>query len=285
MRGRFRALKLLAFVALAFGLLFVAEISQAVAESFLKAEEDQMTALVNQHRAGHEYKPLKVNSALRWVARRQAQRMVMAGYIHHNPDLEKEADKAIPGWMLLGENVGVGAGVNSVNKAFLGSPHHHENYDTKKYNIVGIGAMANDSGDMYFTQDFALYGSTKARAAAPVKKAAPKAQASKPATKRSPAPKAPTEIARAADARTPARRPVSTRAPEVQGTQFTPTPAAPPAAGGETVTLSRGLLAMLKASVQKPATQRSLAFLFWLVMAAAVVRTGADRLAIRRAPA
>ena len=144
-----------------FGVVAVAETSQAVAQSFLSKEEDKMASLVNEHRAGHRRTKLAVNTGLRWVARRQAQRMVMAGYTYHNADLPKEADKAIPGWLELAENVGVGGNPTSVFKAFLSSNGHHKNIDTKSFNVIGVAAMAKDSGDMFFTQNFALYHAKK----------------------------------------------------------------------------------------------------------------------------
>lgn len=157
MRGRMRSLKVLMFVVLAFVAMMLAEVSQAVAESFLGGDEDKMVSMVNQHRKTHGLRALPSNSALKWVARRQAQRMVMSGYIYHNPDLEADADPAIPGWLAVGENVGVGPDTVAVEDAFLRSPAHHANIHDREYNIIGLGAMASNDGSKYYTQNFALY--------------------------------------------------------------------------------------------------------------------------------
>ena len=167
-----RSLKIVAPAALIAGILVVGEVSQAVAESFLVDEENHMTDLVNQHRASHGLGDLHQDPALQMVARRQAQRMVAAGYIYHNPSLAAEAGGAVPNWLRVGENVGVGGDVPSVEDAFLNSPPHHANIDNQ-YSVIGLGAMAADDGRLYFTQNFAFQ-----RAAEPAAAPAPPPAAS-----------------------------------------------------------------------------------------------------------
>ena len=117
-----------------------------------------MTGLVNAHRAAaHGAPSMWQDPALQMVARRQAQRMSAAGFIYHNPNLGAEAGGAVPNWVRVGENVGVGPSVVSVQDAFLGSPAHHANID-KSYNLIGLGAVASSNGSLYFTQNFAQNG-------------------------------------------------------------------------------------------------------------------------------
>lgn len=168
MRARLRWLRVVSFVAVGLGLLLGSEVGQAVAESFLSPEETQMARLVNRHRDNrHDRRTLDMNSALRMLARRQTQRMVTAGFIYHNPDLVKEANKALPDWIKLGENVGVGPDVPSVEKAFLASSGHHANIHLGAYNLIGVGAMAGDQGSKFYTQTFAQVDSSSAFAAGP----------------------------------------------------------------------------------------------------------------------
>src|SRR5687768_13679638 len=131
----FRSLKLVALAGLMAAILVIGEISQSVAESFLVAEENQMTDMVNDHRGAHGLRRLPQHAALQMVARRQAQRMAAAGYIYHNPDLQVQSAQAVPDWLRIGENVGVGPDVPSVEQAFLNSPLHHANIDGQ-YNII-----------------------------------------------------------------------------------------------------------------------------------------------------
>jgi hypothetical protein len=161
MLRRLRSLKVVALAGLMATVVVVGEISQAVAEGFLVTEEDQMTAMVNDHRATHGSARLNQNAALQMVARRQAQRMVAAGYIYHNPDLQAEAAQAVPDWLRIGENVGVGPNVSLVEQAFLNSPPHHANIDNQ-YNLIGLGAVAGTGGRLYFTQAFAESSSQSA---------------------------------------------------------------------------------------------------------------------------
>jgi hypothetical protein len=151
---KFRSFKVVASGGMMLAILVGAELSQAVAEGFLVAEENEMTGLVNRHRSLHGSRPLQQDAALQMVARRQAQRMAAAGYIYHTPDLAAEAGRAVPNWVRIGENVGIGPSVVSVQDAFLASPPHHDNID-KPYNLIGLGAVAGNGGALFFTQNFA----------------------------------------------------------------------------------------------------------------------------------
>jgi hypothetical protein len=226
-----RSLKVLAFVVLAGAVVFAAEASQAVAESFLADDEAQMAALVNQHRAGVGLSSLVHNDALRTIARRQAQRMVVAGYIYHNPDLRSEANAAVPSWLLLGENVGVGPSVEMVEEAFLNSAKHRENIETARFNNVGVGAMASQDGGLYFTQNFADLRTAPAAAAAAAPGSTP------------PVVRVPVRARSAKAASTPAPTPAPTPV-------ISPTPAPSPAVlGGKAVRANASLLEGLAAMI------------------------------------
>jgi pyruvate/2-oxoglutarate dehydrogenase complex dihydrolipoamide acyltransferase (E2) component len=162
---RLRGLKVMASAVLMISILIAAEASQAIGEGFLIAEENRMTHEVNLHRQAHGAPPLRQDPSLQMVARRQAQRMASAGYIYHNPNLAGEAGGAVPNWLRVGENVGVGPSVPSVQEAFLASPPHHANID-KEYNMIGLGAVPGSSGRLFFTQNFALTGGAPAAARA-----------------------------------------------------------------------------------------------------------------------
>jgi hypothetical protein len=154
---RARSVKVVASGALMLAILVGAELSQAVAEGFLVREEDHMHSLVNGHRSAHRMHHYGYHPALQMVARRQAQRMAAAGYIYHTPNLAAEAGSAVPNWVRIGENVGVGPSVVSVEDAFLASPPHHANIDNV-YSVLGVGAVAGPRGALFFTQNFAQLG-------------------------------------------------------------------------------------------------------------------------------
>src|SRR5438067_9958546 len=137
---RLRSIRLVALSGLIIGVLLVAEAGAAIAEGYLVADENHMIGLVNDHRVSMGLPALHSDIALQTVARRQSSRMVAAGYIYHNPDLGQEAGAAVPTWLKIGENVGVGPDGDAVETAFLASPHHRDNIEDGSYNVLGLGA-------------------------------------------------------------------------------------------------------------------------------------------------
>lgn len=127
----------------------------AAAASYLTAEEEQMAGMVNDYRAKHGLAPLEVHAAYRDVARAHSSRMADTNDLHHNPNLAADADRAVPGWRLLGENVGTGASTESVQQGFIDSPRHRDNILTAEYTVLAVGAVRADNGRLYFTQNFA----------------------------------------------------------------------------------------------------------------------------------
>src|SRR5439155_879875 len=64
--------------------------------------------------------------------------MAAAGVLSHNPDLASS-----PGhWTKAGENVGVGADVDTPFNAFVASPHHYANLVDPGFTLIGIGITA-----------------------------------------------------------------------------------------------------------------------------------------------
>jgi hypothetical protein len=216
---RLRSMRVVAISGMVLALLFIAEAGQAIAEGYLVADENAMVGMVNAHRAGMGLRTLQGDPALQTVARRQTSRMVAAGYIYHNPNLGGEAGAAVPGWLKIGENVGVGSSAPIVEDAFLNSPHHRENIEDPSYNLIGLGAMSGNNQAMYFTQNFANKGGARP---APAPAAAPP-----PAGTPAPAPAARPRPAPAPAARRPAPAPAP--APKPVPPRATPRPTAPAA--------------------------------------------------------
>jgi len=53
----------------------------------------------------------------------------------------------------IGENVGMGQGVQQIQDAFMASPHHYENIMDPAFNQVGVGVIVS-GGTIYVTLDF-----------------------------------------------------------------------------------------------------------------------------------
>jgi hypothetical protein len=141
------------------------------------SEEAQFLALTNQLRVSHGLNALASYGGLVSIARSWSSNMAGASAISHNMNLPNEMRGP---WTKLGENVGTGWSVDSIQNAFIASPHHYENLVDPVYNYVGIGVV-DSGGKIYVTVDFMQLNNTSA-AAAP----APAPRVSRPPTTSAP---------------------------------------------------------------------------------------------------
>ena len=182
------------------------------------SEEALFLSLTNSLRSSLGIQSLTPQAQLTSVARSWSSQMAAAGGISHNPSLPNQVTA---NWTQLGENVGTGGTVESIQTAFINSPHHYENLANGAYNFVGIGVV-DSNGTIFVTVDFmAASGSTggsaprataprstsPARTAAP---AAPRAATPRPVTPPAPATAAPLNVPGPAPAPS-APTPVATR--------------------------------------------------------------------------
>ncbi len=146
------AVKALALAALigAAGTMFA---PAAKASSLTPAQmESRFVALTNQARKAHHLSALVVKSDIRTVARNWTAGMQRSGYISHNQNLPYQVKG---NWTTLGENVGMGGDVDSIQQAFMASKHHRDNILFAKYNQIGIGVTVSADGTVWVTVDFA----------------------------------------------------------------------------------------------------------------------------------
>ena len=113
------------------------------------SEEAQFVVRVNALRASKGLAPLAVDPQLRDIARAWSAQMAAAGGISHNPAL---ADQ-VSNWQKIGENVGVGGDVTTIENAFEASPHHYANLVDPAFTYIGIGVV-DANGSIWVTQDF-----------------------------------------------------------------------------------------------------------------------------------
>jgi hypothetical protein len=107
--------------------------------------------------------------------------MAGAGQISHNMSLPNVVSGP---WTKLGENVGVGGSVGSIQQAFINSPHHYENLVDPVWNYVGIGVV-DSGGRIWVTVDFMQLSSAPA---APPSTSAPRVSRPRTTTAPRPAP-------------------------------------------------------------------------------------------------
>jgi hypothetical protein len=180
------------------------------------SEEAQFLALTNQLRVQHGLNPLASYGGLVSIARTWSGNMAAAGNISHNMNLPNQVSGP---WTKLGENVGVGSTVDSIQNAFVASPHHYENLVDPVFNYVGIGVV-DSGGRIWVTVDFMQLNSAPVRTAPA---AAP--HTSRPRTTTAPRP-------------APAPQPVAVTVP--------PAPAPQPSAAAQALTPSPALILALE---------------------------------------
>ncbi len=112
-------------------------------------EQADLTAL-NALRSSQGLPTLVRDSALDRKASAQAVRMARQETIFHSSDLKL----GVPdGWSVIGENVGVGGSIATIQEALKNSPSHYENMVDPRYRKVGVGAVERN-GRIYLVQVF-----------------------------------------------------------------------------------------------------------------------------------
>ena len=182
------------------------------------SDASQFVALTNQVRAQKGLPALTVHTGLISVAQGWSNHMAAAGTISHNPNLAAQAPS---NWAKLGENVGMGGSVSSVQQAFINSPHHYTNIVNPDFREVGVAVTWSGSTlfvTLDFMQTFQDASGAPAPAPAPKPVAAPKPApkpapvAAKPATApvaKTAAPTSPAPAVAAATAAAPAATPAA----------------------------------------------------------------------------
>jgi len=149
------------FLLMIVGLIGGAEMSAAIATEFLSAQEAELSRLLNDERVARGLPGLPHSDALRTVARRHAQKMMVEGRIFHNERLAEDIQAVFPDWARVGENVGVSPSIPSVHRAFMDSPGHRANVLDPDWGWLGVGVVSGGSR-LFVTENF-----LKLRAGAP----------------------------------------------------------------------------------------------------------------------
>jgi len=124
--------------------------------------EAQFLTLLNRHRTDARLSPVTVSPDLVRVARSWSSSMAGSGDLAHDPDLAS----LVTNWQVVGENVGDGTDVRTLDDAFWNSPGHRENELYPTFTDVGIGVVVK-AGTVWVTLDFRQELNPSAPAAAP----------------------------------------------------------------------------------------------------------------------
>lgn len=105
---------------------------------------------LNNLRAAHHLQQLSMTADLVNIATGHSRLMASRHTIFHNGSLAQVASN----WRVLGENVGMGPSVASLDYAFDHSPEHYANEVNPAYSQVGIAVTRDSAGELYVTLDF-----------------------------------------------------------------------------------------------------------------------------------
>jgi uncharacterized protein YkwD len=117
----------------------------------VSSSEHRMAYLINKARAHYGRAGLQVSDTLSNYARRHSRTMAAKNKLYHNPYLADWLKNL--SWRILGENVGVGGTVYSLNNAFMASPSHRANNLDRRFRSVGVGIVVS-GGRMWVTVIF-----------------------------------------------------------------------------------------------------------------------------------
>jgi uncharacterized protein YkwD len=97
--------------------------------------------LTNADRAAYRLPALEGDEGLARYAERHSHRMAELGYLFHSDDERLRSALEGSGWVVAGENVGVGQSLQEIQRAFLQSPAHRDNLLGRGYDRVAIGVV------------------------------------------------------------------------------------------------------------------------------------------------
>ncbi len=113
--------------------------SLALATPALATPSGDLVGATNTSRAGMGLPALRENSQLDAVAQSWAGKLAAAGVLSHNPNLQTQ----ITDWTDLGENVGMGGSIPTLEQAFMTSPEHRANILNTTYTQIGVGSASS----------------------------------------------------------------------------------------------------------------------------------------------
>jgi uncharacterized protein YkwD len=105
----------------------------------------------NEARAQHGLRKLSLDRQLSKTASKHTSQMVSKKLLYHTTN--SQFYSRVTSWSSLGENVGEGGGVGSLQNAFMHSPEHRANVLDKSYRYLGIGVTTRN-GRMWVTVQF-----------------------------------------------------------------------------------------------------------------------------------
>ena len=105
----------------------------------VKDYEKGFAAQTNAARSRAGVSKLTLDPQLSKAARMHTREMIKRNLLYHTPN--DKLTHRVTNWTVLGENVGVGGTVDSLQDAFLHSPEHKANIVFPQFKYMGIGSL------------------------------------------------------------------------------------------------------------------------------------------------
>lgn len=116
-----------------------------------KIAERGFARKLNNARVDRHLHRLKLDPEVSKTAKQHTYEMVADNTLEHTTSTHLR--KRVTNWTILGENVGVGNTVSSLNAAFMASPAHKDNILLPAFTNVGIGTL-HRNGRLWVTVIF-----------------------------------------------------------------------------------------------------------------------------------
>jgi uncharacterized protein YkwD len=107
----------------------------------VKRDERGFARATNEIREKLGKRKLELDRHLSRAARLHSREMKKQDLLHHTPG--DKLVRRVTNWSSLGENVGVGYSVESLQDAFLGSPGHRANILSSGFKYFGVGTVSD----------------------------------------------------------------------------------------------------------------------------------------------
>jgi uncharacterized protein YkwD len=117
----------------------------------VKPDEKGFATATNRVRDKLGKSKLTLDPQLSRAARLHTREMFKQDLLYHTPG--DKLTRRVTNWSMLGENVGVGYSVESLQDAFLASPGHRANILHTSFKYFGVGTVERD-GKMWVTVIF-----------------------------------------------------------------------------------------------------------------------------------
>jgi len=122
----------------------------ACATVCLNPAQTAALAALNADRVANGLKRLTPQAQIQGKAQAWAQRLAQAGALSHSV----LTDNVPACWRALGENVGYGPTVATIENAYMHSPHHRANILNASFTQAGVGVATSPQGQTYTVQVF-----------------------------------------------------------------------------------------------------------------------------------